>query len=73
MSMGTAVQHAQSSTPQLDYYNPDKPPTDEPGMWKKVVHRFCTEWIRFDEEAVMTPAAAPWIEEDEAAATIAPK
>lgn len=46
------------ATPTLDYYNPEKPPTDEPGMWKKVVHGWRTEWIRFDEEPCLTPAAA---------------
>lgn len=58
-SMSSAV----NSVETLDYYNPDKPPTDEPNKWKKVVHRFRTEWILFDEYTAITPAAAPWIEE----------
>jgi len=57
-SMGIAV----NSVETLDYYNPDKPPTDEPGKWKKVVHRFRTEWIPSDQGASITPAAASWIE-----------
>ena len=57
-SMSVAV----NSVETLDYYNPDKPPTDEPGKWKKVVHRFRTEWIPSNQYASITPAAAPWIE-----------
>ena len=59
-SMSAAVD---AVTEKLEYYNPDKPPTDEPGKWQKVVHRFRTEWIPIDECAAITPAAAPWNED----------
>ena len=52
------IEKSSQHTPELDYYDPDKPPTDEPNRWKKVVHRFRTEWIEIDEEAAMTPQAA---------------
>ena len=59
-SMSVAVD---AVTEKLDYYNPDKPPTDEPNKWQKVVHRFRTEWIPADEYPAITPAAAPWNED----------
>ena len=59
-SMSIAVD---AVTEKLDYYNPDKPPTDEPNKWQKVVHRFRTEWIPVDEYPSITPAAAPWTED----------
>lgn len=52
------IEKSSQHTPELDYYDPDKPPTDEQNRWKKVVHRFRTEWIEIDEEAAMTPQAA---------------
>ena len=62
-SMSVAVNNVETSVETLDYYNPDKPPTDEPGKWQKVVHRFRTEWIPIDEYPAITPAAAPWTED----------
>lgn len=36
----------------------DLPPTDEPNVWVKVIHRFKTTWERIGKRIVVTPGCS---------------